>query len=85
MALLGMAMRILYRRYAEGETFDPVRKAVHILVIYLLAHIGGSMAPMFVAFVRVLLLLAILRWFGRRTGMLVAGPLPAASIASGGR
>ncbi len=88
MAILGMAMRILYRRYAESETFDPVRKAVHILVIVLLAHIGGSLAPMLVGFVRILLLLAFLRWIGRRTGLLVLDPLPAGSaapIASGSR
>lgn len=88
MALLGMAMRILYRRYAESEAFDPVRKAVHILVIVLLAHIGGSLAPMVVSFVRVLLLLALLRWIGRRTGMLVVDPLPVGSAvpsASGNR
>ena len=88
MALLGMAMRMLYLRYAESQTFDPVRKAVHILVIVLLAHIGGSLAPMLVAFIRILLLLAFLRWIGRRTGLLVVGPLPAGSaapIASGGR
>ena len=88
MAILGMAMRILYRRYAESETFDPVRKAVHILVLVLLAHIGGSMAPMIVGFVRALLLLAVLRWMGRRTGLLVRGPLPAgpaAPIAAGSR
>ena len=88
MALLGMVMRILYRRYAESETFDPVRKAVHILVIVMLAHIGGSLAPMLVGFVRALMMLAFLRWIGRRTGLLVLDPLPPASsapIASGSR
>lgn len=77
MLLLGMAMRVLYRRYAEGPRLDPVRTAVHILVIVMLAHIGGSLAPMLVGFVRMLILLAVLRWLGRQTGLLVTDPLPA--------
>ncbi len=85
MALIGMAMRALYRRYAEGEALDPVNRAVHILVIVMLAHHGGSLAPMLVAFVRILLLLAFLRWLGRRTGTLVVRPLPAAPTVSGSR
>jgi hypothetical protein len=50
---------------------------VHILVIVMLAHIGGSLAPMLVGFVRMLILLAVLRWLGRQTGLLVTDPLPA--------
>jgi hypothetical protein len=70
MALWGVALRFFYRRYGESLATDPVRHAIHIVLLIQFVHFGGGLAAQAVSVVRTLLLLELLRWFGRRTGML---------------
>ena len=66
MALFGYAVRWLYRTYGEHATLDPMRAAVHILILVQLAHFHGSVAFDVIYLLRLLILLGALRWLGRR-------------------
>jgi hypothetical protein len=79
MALWGIAMRFLYRRYGEGTALDPVRRAIHIVLLVQFVHFGGGLAPQTVAVLRILVVLELLRWLGRRTGLLSTVPLGGAA------
>ena len=76
MAVFGFAMRWLYRTYGEGQEVDPVRRATHILVLIQLAHFGGSIAIDAVILLRMLVIIAVLRWLGRRFDLLDCEPQP---------
>ena len=76
MALFGFAMRWLYRIYGEGKEMDPVRLAVHILILIQLAHFGGSIAIDAVILLRMVVILAVVRWLGRRFDLLGSAPEP---------
>jgi hypothetical protein len=69
MAMVGFALRWLYRRYGEGQV-DPIRRAIHILLIIQIAHLGASMAGDLVVMVRTLIVLEGLRWLSRHFGWL---------------
>ena len=92
LALWGIAMRFLYRRYGEGRALDPVRRAIHIVLLVQFVHFGGGLAPQTVAVLRILVVLELLRWLGRRTGVLTRVPVDGvetdtspAAVASAGR
>jgi uncharacterized membrane protein len=70
MALLGMGLRVLYRRYGEGMGRDVVSLAIYILLLIQVAHLGASLAGDLVVIFRTLVLLEAMRWFGRRMGLL---------------
>jgi len=67
MALVGFILRWLYRRYGEGQV-DPIRRAIHILLVIQIAHLGASMAGDLVVMLRTLIVLEGLRWLSRRFG-----------------
>jgi hypothetical protein len=79
MAILGVGVRFLYRRYGEAGTESPVLLATHIMLLVQVAHLGSSLAAAFVLIVRTLVLLELLRWFCRRFHMIepVERPVPA--------
>jgi len=81
MALLGLVMRLLYRRYGEGETLDPVRRAIHIMLLIQIAHLGW-IASAVVMVTRTLILLELLCWAGRHYGFLESGTKPAATVSA---
>jgi hypothetical protein len=85
MALWGVGMRFLYRRYGEGTGLDPVRRAIHIVLLVQFAHFGGGLAPQTVAVLRILVVLELLRWLGRRTGVLSTVPLNGAGATGAGQ
>lgn len=73
MALWGVGMRFLYRRYGEAEGVDPIRRAIYILLLIELVHFGASLAPQVADLVRTLFMLELFRllsrwlgWFERR-------------------
>jgi hypothetical protein len=71
MALFGAFVRFLYRRYAEGVHSSPLLVATHVALLVQWVHIvGGSVAAGFVAVVRLLIMLEVLRWMGRYYGLL---------------
>jgi hypothetical protein len=78
MTLLGLAMRALYRRYGEGDTLDPVRRAVQIMLLINIVHLGW-IASAIVVTIRTLILLELLCWAGRHYGFLESGSRPAAA------
>lgn len=70
MALLGAGMRWAYRRYSESRLTDPIRRSIGIVILVQVALLGGSLAPGLIGIVRPLVLMEILRWFGRRYGLI---------------
>jgi len=77
MALWGLALRFFYRRYGEGTALDPVRHAIHVVLLVQFVHFGGGLAAQAVSVLRTLVLLETLRWVGRRAGMLEVLPVAA--------
>jgi hypothetical protein len=75
MALWGVALRFLYRRYAESGTLDPVLCAIHLVLLVQFVHFGGGLAAQIVAVVRTTLVLEVFCWLGRRTGLLEHRPV----------
>lgn len=75
MVLWGAWMRGLYRRYGESTVPDPVRRAIHLVLLIQFLHFGGGIAAQTVALVRTLVLLEAYRWIARRTGLLRWGPV----------
>jgi hypothetical protein len=66
----GVWIRLLYRRYAgEGTALNPVRRAMHMVVLTQCAAYGGGLAAEFAMTLRTLLILEVLCWLGRRTGL----------------
>ena len=63
-------MLALYRRYGEGMGRDPILQAIYILLLIQIAHLGGSLAGDLVVVVRTLVVLEVIRWVGRRFGMI---------------
>jgi len=70
MALWGLGLRFLYRRYGEAPGLDPVRRAVHVVLLIQFVHFGGGLAGQIAAVLRTLVLLEAYRWLGRRVGWL---------------
>jgi hypothetical protein len=75
MALWGLALRFLYRRYGESRFRDPVRHAIHIVLLIQFVHFGGGLAAQTVIVLRTLVMLEVLRWLGRRAGLLEIAPV----------
>ncbi|MCP3978810.1 MAG: hypothetical protein GY716_05700 [bacterium] len=81
MALWGLAMRLLYRRYGEAEALDPVRRAVHILVLIQFGHFGGGLVHGSVTLIRTLILLEAYFWVARRLELQYIRPVDEAEKA----
>jgi hypothetical protein len=77
MLLWGVALRFLYRRYGEGTVMDPVKRAIHIVLLVQFVHFGGGLAGQLVTVVRSLVLIEAMCWLGRRAGFLALVPLTA--------
>ncbi len=70
MALWGVLLRFFYRRYGGVASVDPVRGAIHIVVLIRFAHFGGGLAPELVLLLRTLIVLEAYCWLSRRMGLL---------------
>ncbi|HXV75833.1 MAG TPA: hypothetical protein VD788_05885, partial [Candidatus Polarisedimenticolaceae bacterium] len=57
MAVWGAAMRFFYVRYGQAHGQDPVRRAIHILLLIQFVHFGGGLAAQSVLLLRTLILL----------------------------
>jgi hypothetical protein len=66
MALMGLTMSWLFRTFGGRGTSDPMRTAIMILIVVQLSHFHGSIAMDVVLFSRLLVLLMVIRWLGRR-------------------
>lgn len=88
MGLWGALMRLLYRRYGEFAGGGPVRRAIHVLMVYYFATVGGSLAGLIAGLPRTLAMLEVLRWLGRRSGLLepfsAAGPSGSEGVSAKG-
>ena len=69
MVLWGLVMRALYRRYGESTEPDPMRHAIHMVLLVQFLHFGAGIAAQSVGVARTLLLLEAFRWLARRTGL----------------
>ncbi len=76
MALWGLMLRWIYRRYGEGAGLDPIRRATFIVLLVSIAHMcEGHIAGHVNGLIRLLILLEAYRWFGRRTELLEVVPV----------
>jgi hypothetical protein len=83
MALWGAVLRFLYRRYGEAVTLDPVRRAIHIVLLIQFVHFGGGLAAQAVSVLRILLVLEAYRWISRQAGLIEVKPIQTARQAVG--
>ncbi|HKQ63015.1 MAG TPA: hypothetical protein VJS92_17115 [Candidatus Polarisedimenticolaceae bacterium] len=70
MLVWGCAMRLLYRKFGAGDSFDPVRRAVFIAVMLEMIWFGAGIAAQTAAIGRMLVGLAAYTWLARRLGWL---------------
>jgi hypothetical protein len=77
MALWGVVLRFLYRRYGEALTLDPVRRAIHIVLLIQFAHFGGGIAAQAVGILRIMIVLEAYRWISRQAGLIEVRSLKA--------
>ncbi len=76
MALWGLLLRWIYRRYGEGGGLDPIRRATFIVFLVSLAHMcEGHIAGHLNGLIRLLVLVEAYRWIARRTEMLEVVPV----------
>jgi hypothetical protein len=69
MALWGVALRWFYRHYAEGNDLDPIRRAVHLLLLIQFLRFEAGIVQPSVTMIRTLLVLEIYRFVARRFGL----------------
>lgn len=82
MAMLGVTLRLLYRRYGVALGADPVRRAVYMIVLFQIMNLDGSLAVAFVYLFRTILMLEVMRWLGRASGVLYREPV-GATVSTG--
>ena len=71
MGLLGTMVRYFYRRYGGLRGIGPILIATHIVLLVQWTHfVGGTVAGGVVGIVRLVIMLEVLRWFGRYYGLL---------------
>jgi len=74
MWLLGMGYRWYYQRYGAGGGFEPIRKSIYFTLLPTALSFEGNVAFVVVAFVKVLIILAIFLSLSRRLGWLDEQP-----------
>jgi hypothetical protein len=77
MALWGVVVRLVYRRYAGSVGLDPVRRAIYMLLLIQFVHFGGGIAGQAVGLIRTLILLEVFCWVCRRLGLIQSIPVEA--------
>jgi hypothetical protein len=82
MAVLGALLKLLYRRYGVAFGADPVRRAIYIIVLFQVLGLDSSLAVSMVFIIRTILMLEVMRWLARATGVLYREPV-AAHVPSG--
>jgi hypothetical protein len=75
MALWGMVVRLVYRRYASSAGLDPVRRAIYILLVIQFVHFGGGIAGQSVGVIRTLIILEVFCWTCRRLKLIQTAPV----------
>ncbi len=83
MALIGLGTRWFYRRFAYGTPTMSLDRGIYILLLMRTMVIEGALLAEFAGMIKVLLLLALLKWGCRKMGWLqparaAASPEPAA-------
>ncbi len=85
MALWGVAIRLVYRRYASSAGLDPVRRAIYMLLLIQFIHFGGGLAGQSVGLIRTLILLEVFCWAGRRLGLIRTVPVESVRALTSGK
>jgi hypothetical protein len=75
MALWGAVLRFFYRRYGQAAGLDPVRRAIHIVILIQFVHFGGGLAAQVILLIRTLILLEAFLWIARRAGLIRMRPV----------
>lgn len=70
MAIWGILLRLYYRTYGESEALDPIRRAMHMLLLIQFLHFEAGVAQPTVMVIRTLLVLEAYRFAARRFGLI---------------
>ena len=70
MAVFGLVLRLLYRRYGEGLGMDPIRRAAHMALLVHVTHFDGGIAGHTAGLIRTVILFEAVIWLGKRLGQL---------------
>jgi hypothetical protein len=81
MLIWGTVMRWLYRRYAEDDPLDPVRRAFHLLILVQWVHFGAGLATQGVLLIRTLVVLEVYLAVAKRLDL--TETIPAREEATG--
>jgi hypothetical protein len=76
MGLWGAVLRGLYRRYGEAMAADPLRLAIHMMLLIQFVHFGGGLAAEGVTVLRTIVLIEGFCWVSRRLGLLTPQAFP---------
>jgi hypothetical protein len=68
-------LRFFYRRYGQAAGLDPVRRAIHIVILIQFVHFGGGLAAQVILLIRTLILLEAFLWIARRAGLIRMRPV----------
>lgn len=66
MAIWGVILRLYYRAFGESRDLDPIRRAIHLVLLIQILHFESGIAFSTVMIVRTLLVLEVYRFVGRR-------------------
>lgn len=65
MALVGLGLGAIYRRYGCGVGTDPIRRAIYLVLLVAIAKmVEAALAPTFVSILRTIAMLELVRWIG---------------------
>jgi len=81
MGLWGLVLRWYYRHYGESTDLDPIRRAVHMLLLIQFLHFEAGIAQPSVMVIRTLIVLEAYRFVARRFGLTRRIPGSAAPIS----
>jgi hypothetical protein len=70
MAVFGVVLKLMYRRYGEGTGLDPIRRAAHMAILVHVTHFDGGIAGHTSGLLRNLVMFEGVIWLGRRLGQL---------------
>lgn len=74
MGLWGLLLRLYYRRYGEVEQLDPIRRAIHMVLLIQFLHFEAGIAAPTVLLIRTLVVLELYRFVCRRFGLISVRP-----------
>ncbi len=69
MAAWGLLLRLYYRTYGEAPDLDPIRRAIHLVLLIQILEFESGIAFTLVIIIRTLMVIEVYRFLGRRFGL----------------